>query len=139
MSLTVLPSSLKLFTKTTEGNLDNPLHLFSSLLQCGAVITGRLQLEDISRLRAASSQRDDKRQRNPSHSWKLGGPRSSEAYGQPPRHGPRRVYSFVSLLLSPPVPSLFPSSCAFSPSHHALPLFFFLHSTSGTPSLSQSL
>lgn len=58
---------------------------------CSPLIKGWLPLEDISRLRAASSQCDDKPQRNPLRSWKRRGPRREAG----PSNKTTPVYSFV--------------------------------------------
>lgn len=76
---------------------------------CSPLIKGWLPLEDISRLRAASSQCDDKAQRNPLRSWKLRGPRREAG----PSNKTTPVYSFVFysshypllLSLTAPLPS----------------------------------
>ncbi|TNN75201.1 hypothetical protein EYF80_014611 [Liparis tanakae] len=59
-------------------------------VSCRLLVTGRLLLEDISRLRAASSQTDDKLQRNPSHSWRLREAPVFRGVRLAPRHKPPR-------------------------------------------------
>lgn len=58
---------------------------------CSPLIKGWLPFEDISCLRAASSQCDDKPQRNPLRSWELWGPRREVG----PSNKTMPVYSFV--------------------------------------------
>lgn len=85
---------------------------------CSPLIKGWLPLEDISRLHAASSQCDDKPQRNAPRSWKLRGPRREAG----PSNKATLVYSFVfysSHYLPLALPNCFPPlpSCL---------LYFFL-------------
>lgn len=118
--------------------LDLKLQLGLSLcvsggVECFLLITGRLLSEDITHLPAASSQCDDKLWRNPSHSWKLRGPRLQRRAPGPLDTNHTDVYSIVSLLLSLPFP---PSSPPFS-----LCLCFFppLHFDTPSLALSESL
>lgn len=126
--------------RVTHKELWLPSSLVFSLGQCSVVCW--LQGGCCWRILAASVQPlfqcDDKLQRNPSHSWKLGGP-SLQRRAPGPSTQTTPMYSFFLFTTLPPIPSLFPSLSAFFPlPSHTASVFFFLSLLHvDTPSLSK--
>lgn len=128
--------------RVTHKELWLPSSLVFSLGQCSVVCW--LQGGCCWRILAASVQPlfqcDDKLQRNPSHSWKLGGP-SLQRRAPGPSTQTTPMYSFFLFTPFPPIPSLFPSLSAFFPlpSHTASVFFFFLYFMLTRPRSQKSL